>query len=60
MKNITEIVVLMCGGSGCCPEARFNDDGSIDIVDQDDGKNECVHLSIEQAKVLRDALNAKL
>ena len=51
-----ERVVLMCGGKKCCPEAYFNADSSMDLIDQDDGRDERIHLSEGQARALYDAL----
>lgn len=60
-ENKAEVVVLMCGGGGsCCPEAHFNTDGSVDIIDTDDGRDELIHLSAGQAETLRNTLNVKL
>lgn len=53
------IVVLACGKGGCCPQVEINEDGSVDIVDQDDGKDERVHLSADQTNMLRDVLAKK-
>lgn len=58
MKN--NIVVLSCGGSGCCPEIKFNDDETVDIYDHDGGKNDNVHLNKEQALKLFNALKINL
>jgi hypothetical protein len=52
--------VLMCGGSGCCPEVTIHADGSIDLIDNDNGKDESIHLNPDQAKLLRDRLVEKL
>lgn len=49
-------VTLMCSGKKCCPEATFNTDGSVDIVDKDDGKYERIHLDAEQVAMLRGLL----
>jgi hypothetical protein len=35
-----KVIVLMCGGRRCCPQVTFNEDGSVDVIDTDDGKNE--------------------
>lgn len=55
----TEKVVLACGGSGCCPEVHFNDDGTVDLIDTDDGRNEHIRLSADQASILRNAMNER-
>jgi len=46
-----KIIVLACGKGGCCPHIEINEDGTVDYVDQDDGKNQRVHLSREQARM---------
>lgn len=48
--------VLLCGGGGCCPEIEFKDDGSIVIHDTDDGRDQHIALTKEQADLLRKAL----
>jgi hypothetical protein len=48
----SRIVVLACGKGACCPKAVLHADGSVDLVDTDDGKNEEIKLSPEQAKML--------
>jgi hypothetical protein len=49
-------ILLPCGGRRCCPKISFNEDGSTDITDNDDGKNERIHLSKEQTKLLKESL----
>lgn len=49
-------ILLPCGARRCCPKISFNDDGSTDITDNDDGKNERIHLSKEQTKLLKESL----
>lgn len=55
-----EKVVLMCGKGRCCPEAIFHEDGSVDIVDTDDGRNDRVHLSAGQKLALFKALEQRI
>lgn len=52
--------VLACGKGACCPEVVTNDDKSVDIYDNDDSKNEHIHLSPEQANLLKNYLNTKI
>jgi hypothetical protein len=49
-------IMLPCGGRRCCPKVSFNEDGSIDLIDTDDGKNERIHLAADQAKLLKEKL----
>ncbi len=50
-------VVLMCGGRKCCPAITFKNDGSAVLRDQDDGRDEEIHLSAGQLVALKNALN---
>jgi hypothetical protein len=53
-KKSTE-TVLDCG-NGCCPQVRVYEDGTVDIYDLDHGRNDMVHLTAAQAKLLRSVL----
>jgi hypothetical protein len=59
MNKTPDTVVLMCSKRDCCPSVTFNEDGSVDIVDTDDGRNDRVHLTGDQAKVLQSTLNSR-
>jgi hypothetical protein len=58
-KSIRHQEMLMCGGKKCCPVLTTFTDGSIDLTDTDDGKDERIHLDPSQVQMLRDLL-AKL
>jgi hypothetical protein len=59
-KKVVADVTLMCGGRKCCPKTKVYEDGSVEIVDTDDGKNERIVLDDQQARLLRDTLNERL
>jgi hypothetical protein len=49
-------VVLNCCGYKRCPEASLDENGSLEIVDQDDGRNARIVLAPEQVDKLRELL----
>ena len=51
-----KVIVLACGGKKCCPTLTKNPDGSIDLVDTDDGKNDRIHLNADQKALLIQSL----
>lgn len=57
MPKIVDQETLMCGGKKCCPVITVYDDGSVDLIDTDNGKDELVHLDPDQTKMVRDRLN---
>jgi len=59
-KKLRAEVTLMCSGRKCCPRVKIHEDGSVDIVDTDDGKDERIVLDAQQVRLLRDTLNERL
>lgn len=58
-SKIVQKVVLRCGKGACCPEVHFHEDGSADIVDNDDGRSDKVHLNAGQLAALTQTLNTR-
>lgn len=49
-------IKLQCCGYKRCPVAKLFADGSLELVDQDDGKHERIALAPEQVQQLRELL----
>ena len=51
---------LLCKGKSCCPEIVFYKDGSMELVDKDDGRDQTIRLSSEQTETLGSILSRVL
>lgn len=49
-------VTTLCSKRDCCPIVKTFADGSVEITDTDDGRNDKISLDREQARLLWEAL----